>query len=192
MKTTIIEQTYKWGGTIVKRSETQYIILHHRAGDGDAQSIHELHLDRGYTGIGYNFYVRKDGKIYRGRPIDAVGAHCIGKNNVSVGVCFEGNFENETMPDTQIKAGCGLISYLKQVYPKAEVKKHSDFGATACPAKNFPFETIKKGGITMTVDEAKKIIKERANLEENTINFLLCYKYGDELIVKLAKAIKGA
>ena len=189
---TIIEQTYKWNGTITKRSETRYIILHHRAGNGDAQSIHELHLDRGYTGIGYNFYVRQDGKIYRGRPIDAAGAHCLGKNDVSVGVCFEGNFENETMSDTQIKAGCELISYLKQIYPKAEVKKHSDFGSTACPAKNFPFETIKKGEISVTVTEAKKIIKEKAGVEENTINFLMCYKYGDELLVKLAKAIKGA
>lgn len=146
----IIEKTYKWSGKLTKRSTTKYIILHHRAGNGDAESIHSLHLKQGYTGIGYHFYVRKDGSVYRCRPIDTVGAHCIGKNNMSVGVCFEGNFENEKMSDAQIKAGQELVSYLKSIYPKAEVKRHKDLYATACPGKNFQFEKIKVGTTTPT------------------------------------------
>ena len=188
----IIEQTYNWSGSLAPRTATKYIILHHRAGNGDVKSIHVQHQNQGYTGIGYHFYVRKDGSVYRGRPLTTVGAHCLGKNSNSVGVCFEGNFEYETMPAAQIKSGQELVSYLKGLYPNAEVKTHNDFNSTACPGDRFPFEMIKKGEITMTVDEAKKIIKEKAGVEDSTINFLLCYKYGEELIVKLAKAIKGA
>ena len=140
---TVIEQAYKWSGTLTKRSETKYIVIHHRAGNGDAQSIHSLHLNRGYTGIGYHFYVRKDGSVYRGRPIDVVGAHCKGENARSIGVCFEGNFENETMSDVQIKAGQQLVSYLKGLYPNAEIKKHKDLGSTSCPGKSFPYESVK-------------------------------------------------
>lgn len=187
----IIEQTYKWNGSLTKRASTKYIILHHRAGNGDVQSIHMQHIKKNkWVGIGYHFYVRKDGSVYRGRPIDKVGAHCTNYNSKSVGVCFEGNFENETMATAQIKAGQELVSYLKGLYPNADIKRHMDFNSTACPGKNFPFEDIKKGVITVTVNEAKEIIKKKAGLEDNTINFLLCYKYGEELLIKLAKAMK--
>lgn len=186
----IIEQTYKWNGSLTKRAATKYIILHHRAGNGDVQSIHNTHLKNGWSGIGYHFYVRKDGSVYRGRPVNVVGAHTTNYNSISIGVCFEGNFESETMPEVQIKAGQELVVYLKNLYPSAEVKRHKDFNSTACPGKNFPFEKIKKGEMTMTVNEAKEIIKKKAGLENDTINFILCYKYGEELIVKLAKAMK--
>ena len=39
----------------------------------------------------------------------------------------------------------------------------------------------------MTVNEAVEIIKNKAGLEDETIEFLLCYKYGEELVKKLAK-----
>ena len=183
----IVEKNYKWNGTLAKRKATDYIILHHRAGNGDADSIHAGHLSQGWTGIGYHFYVRKDGSVYRGRPIDIIGAHCTGKNGCSIGVCFEGNFENETMTAAQLKAGKELVSYLKGLYPDAEVKRHKDFQSTACPGKNFPFEDMKKGDNVMTVNEAVEIIKNKAGLEDETIEFLLCYKYGEELVKKLAK-----
>jgi N-acetyl-anhydromuramyl-L-alanine amidase AmpD len=186
----ITEQTYKWNGSLTKRATTRYIVLHHRAGDGNVQSIHNTHLKNGWTGIGYHFYVRKDGGIYRGRPVDMVGAHTTNYNSISIGVCFEGNFENESMSATQIKAGQELISYLRSLYPNAEVKGHRDFNSTACPGKKFPFKDIKKGETAMTVTEAIKIIKDKTKIEDNTINFLLCYKYGEELIIKLAKAMK--
>ena len=185
----IIESKYTWNGQLVKRNSTKYIILHHRAGNGDAESIHAGHLSQGWTGIGYHFYVRKDGSIYRGRPIETIGAHCQGQNSYSVGVCFEGNFEAETMTAAQLKSGLALVSYLKELYPGAEVKGHRDFNSTACPGKKFPFDEMKKGAAVMTVDEAVKILKAKAGLEEQTITFLLCYKYGEELVKKLAKGM---
>jgi len=74
-----------------------------------------------------------------------VGAHCTEYNWLSIGICFEGNFENEKMPAAQLKAGQELISYLKRQYSSAEVKRHKDFNSTACPGKKFPFDGIKDG-----------------------------------------------
>lgn len=185
----ITEQTYKWNGSLTKRASTKYIILHHRAGNGDVQSIHTQHVNQGYNGIGYHLYVRKDGSVYRGRPIDTVGAHCIGVNNVSIGVCFEGNFENETMTPAQIKAGKELISYIKGLYPSAEVKKHKELYNTACPGKKFPFDAIVEGAKNMDIEDAIKTVQIKAGLEDETIDFLLCYKYGEELLIKLAEAM---
>ena len=159
----IIEQKYNWNGPFSSRLLTKYIILHHRAGNGDVQSIHSTHLANGWTGIGYHFYVRKDGAVYRGRPIESVGAHCTGRNSESVGICFEGNFQNEKMSDKQVQAGRELITYLKGLYPSAEVKKHSDFNATSCPGKHFLFEEIKRGTVKKELTTANEIIWELMN-----------------------------
>ena len=160
----ITEQTYQWNGTLTKRKETKYIILHHRGGNGDVQSIHMQHIkENKWVGIGYHFYVRKDGSVYRGRSINAWGAHCINYNDKSVGVCFEGNFENETMTAAQIKAGQELVSYLKGLYPSAEVKRHKELDSTACPGKKFPFEEIKKGITTVAKYESANDIAWELN-----------------------------
>ena len=186
----IINKAYDWSQPLAKRNETRYIILHHRAGEGDADSIHHTHLSNGWAGIGYHFYVRKSGEVFKGRPIATVGAHTTGKNSISLGICFEGNFENEIqMPKSQIKSGGELIAYLKTLYPKAEIRRHRDFGKTACPGQNFPFDAICKGVKEVTLEEAIEILQAKSGIEDETVDFLLCYKYGEELVKKLAEAM---
>lgn len=153
----ITETNFSWSGSLSKRASTKYIILHHRAGNGDAKSIHNQHLKNGWCGIGYHFYVRKDGSVFRGRPIDTVGAHTSGSNSVSVGICFEGNYHssNKEMPLSQLKAGQELIAYIKGIYKDAQIKKHSDFQATACPGQYFPFDDVipKENNLLKNADE---------------------------------------
>lgn len=140
----IIEIEYEWALELSRRRGTYGIILHHAAAETcSAEDIHRWHLNNGWAGIGYHFVVRKDGKVYRGRPIDAVGAHTYGRNTDCIGICFEGNFENEEMPEVQKNAGIELVSWLLEIYPEiTEITKHMDHNATACPGKNFPFEEI--------------------------------------------------
>ena len=40
------------------------------------------------------------------------------------------------------------------------------------------------------VEEAKKTIKQKAGLTDSTIDYLAGYKYGDDLLKKLAAAMK--
>lgn len=42
----------------------------------------------------------------------------------------------------------------------------------------------------MTVDEAKRIIQEKAKLDDNTMKYLEFYRYSEPLLIKLAEAIK--
>ena len=42
----------------------------------------------------------------------------------------------------------------------------------------------------MTADEAKKIVQEKAQLDNNTMQFLNFYKYNEALIIKLANAMQ--
>ena len=76
------------------RAVTKQIILHHSGVEvlQSVETIHNYHKNtNGWSGIGYHFYVRKNGNIYRGRPENTVGAHCQGENYNSIGICFEGN-----------------------------------------------------------------------------------------------------
>lgn len=161
----INETNLSFTGTMSNRTRTDYIVLHHRAGNGDVESIHNQHLRQGYSGIGYHYYIRKDGSIYTGRPIQKVGAHCLNYNSVSVGVCFEGNYETENiMPDTQKKSGIELVRHLKGIYPNAEIKGHRELFATACPGRNFPFEEIKREAEEMPeLTTVNDIVWELAN-----------------------------
>ena len=43
---------------------------------------------------------------------------------------------------------------------------------------------------TMTKDEAKRVLKIKAGLSDATITYLDSYRYGDDLIVKLAQAMQ--
>ena len=148
----IIETNLKFG-TLSKRSSTKRIILHHAAMNGSVEAVHNVHKAKGWSGIGYHFYVRKDGKIYRGRPEYAIGAHASGSNYNSIGICAEGNFENETMSDAQKNSIKELVAYLKNKYKIKTVVRHRDVGSTACPGKNYPFHYIANGSVS--ADENK-------------------------------------
>ena len=162
----IIETTYRWGGTLVKRQSTTRIILHHAAAKTcTAQQIHSWHLANGWAGIGYHFFVRKDGSIYRGRPEDVLGAHAGSNNYDSIGVCFEGSFDKEQMPAVQRQAGAELVAYLKQKYGIRKVQKHSDVNATGCPGTHFPFGAIAYGGDVQAVELNMKVRMLRRGMQ---------------------------
>lgn len=142
----IIEESYAWRGTLTKRtSATGYIILHHADADGcTAQDIHRWHLANGWTGIGYHYFVKKDGAVYRGRPYDTIGAHCTGFNSNSVGVCAEGRYNTQTMPEVQKAAIVQLCRELLHIYPLAQIVGHGNCLATSCPGANYPLTEIQK------------------------------------------------
>ena len=127
--------------SLTKRKKTTHIILHHAAASAcSVSTVHSWHLSNGWAGIGYHFFVRKDGTVWQGRPIDKVGAHAKGANSYSIGICFEGDFTKEVMSAPQFNAGRELIAYIKKKYPTiTKIAKHKDVCATACPGVNFPF-----------------------------------------------------
>lgn len=139
----IIEKTYTLNGSLKTRSKTNRIILHHAAATNcTVEDIDRWHKGNGWTCIGYHFFVNKKGEVYRGRKENTVGAHAGNNNSDSIGICAEGNFENETMGTAQKEALKELVAYLKDKYGISKVQGHKDVNATACPGKNYPFDEI--------------------------------------------------
>lgn len=139
-----INGSLKWGNYPTK------IILHHPEFYGTVEELNQIMIDDGFSMIGYNHYIRKDGSIWEGRPIDAIGGNCYGQNATSIGIAFEGNFMADTMPDAQFNAGVELCKYLMKQYPSIqEIGPHNRYYNTECPGINFPVDrmiTSAKGG----------------------------------------------
>ena len=132
------------------------IILHHMAHKtADIQAVHNYHRSRTYinssgktgywSGIGYNYFITFDGTIYEARGLN-VGAHTLNYNNRSIGIGFQGDFQQQEMPDAQLKAGAALCNKLLKDHSLTEkdIKRHKDLSATACPGKNFRFTDMKE------------------------------------------------
>lgn len=140
----IIETNWKWNGRLAMRNSTDYIVLHHaEASKCTVEQIDDWHKNRGFIGIGYHYFVRKDGSVYRCRPKWALGAHVQGKNAISIGICAEGAYMREIMPDKQKHAIAELIAELKKIYLEAKIVGHGEIGSSDCPGKNFPLAELK-------------------------------------------------
>lgn len=153
----VVNKSYKWAHGLVKRDRTDAIVLHHSDGYGTPEEIHQMHINKGWAGIGYHFYIRLDGTIYPGRPLEMRGAHTLNYNHCTVGVCCEGRYNEDgaVMPKAQMDSLHDVLRYLKAIYPHADIKCHRDYNATACPGKFFPFgEAL---NYTIPVPEVKKM-----------------------------------
>ena len=88
------------------------------------------HADRfGFTG--YHYYITRDGHVYQTRHEQLVGAHAVGYNSHSLGVCYEGGLDEHGKPaDTrtprQKRALLKLLKKLKTAHPDARILGHRD------------------------------------------------------------------
>ncbi len=181
------------------RKSTERIILHHAdAKNCSAEDIHRWHLNNGWSGAGYHFLVRKDGKIYRLRPEDKVGAHAYGSNYNSLGICFEGNYMEEDMPEVQIRAGKELVTYLKNKYGISTVQRHKDVCATSCPGDKFPFDEIANSEANNEIIPQPQESENKGNVariqstlnERYGLNIAVDNIYGNETRKALVKGLQ--
>ena len=126
-----------------ERKETKHVIVHCAATkpsmDVGVREIRQWHKERGFLDIGYHFVIRRNGTIEDGRDVNQVGAHTVGQNETSVGVCLVGGVDDKLQPQAnftpqQMATLRKLLGDLKVLFPQALVKGHRDFAAKACPS----------------------------------------------------------
>ena len=126
--------------------EINKIIIHcsaTREGENfEVAEIRKWHLARGFSDIGYHFYIDLYGEIHKGRDISKIGAHCKGHNRNSIGICYCGGVEadgktpKDTRYDCQKESLTAVLRTLKAMYPNAVIHSHNDFANKACPSFN--------------------------------------------------------
>lgn len=143
----IVETNLQFSRAPSKRTRTGRIILHHTASaDVPASTIHQWHLNQGWSGIGYHYVIRANGTIEKGRPEWAIGSHSgPNGNGDSIGVVLTGNFETGKPTAAQIESLVWLLKdYLPGKYGLLQVIGHKDVMATACPGRNFPWAELRE------------------------------------------------
>lgn len=98
------------------------------------QNTHQI--TNGWEDIGYNFAVGGEGSVYEGRGWDVVGAHAVGYNVRSVGICLIGDFISNLPPQAQLDTAKALINTgveLGYISPDYQLVGHRQVGDTECP-----------------------------------------------------------
>lgn len=131
-----------------KYEDITAIVLHHSAGRGTIEDVDRIHRKRGYTCIGYHYYITRDGKMHNGRPIEYIGAHAKGHNKNTIGICLEGDFRKEKPTDRQIGLLALAVKNLMKNIPTIKtVYNHRDLCKTLCPVidlKSIVLDLIKE------------------------------------------------
>ncbi len=109
--------------------------------DITVDTIRKWHVEgRGWSDIGYHFYIDINGKIWKGRNIDKSGAHTLGENKSSIGLCYCGGVETDgktpkdTRTEQQKESLLHVLKTLKAMFPDASIHSHNEFANKACPS----------------------------------------------------------
>ena len=150
-----------------------------------AKMIKAWHLAKGWDDIGYNWVDEKDGKLVKGRDEKKDGAHCLGQNSQSIGICLSGNFDLTFPTKEQLETFKVFYRDLIKRYPNITPDKiypHRKFANKTCYGKNIPddfFNKLALEAITITPEvkdgtpECEALLKkERNSLLDKIISFL--------------------
>jgi len=139
---------------IPKIKVVRWIIIHHSACEdsslSDAQKIREIHtVERGWADVGYHYLVEEIHDALEavvGRPLHLRGAHCLGQNHNSIGICLIGNYEEVSPPEEALKIMARrVIVPLLEIFKldASAVQPHNKFGDTLCPGKFFSMDKLR-------------------------------------------------
>ena len=109
--------------------------------DIPVETIRKWHVEgRGWSDIGYHFYIDINAKIWKGRDIQKIGAHCSGNNRSSIGICYCGGVEadgktpKDTRTEQQKESLLHVLKTLKAMFPECSIYSHNEFANKACPS----------------------------------------------------------
>lgn len=124
--------------------DIQYLVVHCSATTQNrnigVKEIDRWHRAKGWLGVGYHYVIRRDGTVELGRPAIRPGAHCLGYNDVSLGICLVGGVSTRKRPlnnftPEQMAALRSLLADLAREHPGVEVVGHRDLNPLkACPS----------------------------------------------------------
>lgn len=125
--------------------EINKIIVHCSDSDikehDDISIIRGWHVnERGWSDVGYHFFIKKDGTVQKGRELATIGAHVAGHNSDSIGICLGGRHNFTTAQFDTLKV---LLYDLTHHFllTTNDVYGHRDFDKNkTCP--NFDVKTI--------------------------------------------------
>lgn len=131
-----------------RKHRIQRITIHHTAAEltdnTQAPTVmrrhQDWHMSHGWPDLAYHFIVDRNGNVYEGRPIDAVGDTFTEYDPTGHFLaCFEGHFDRQAPSAEQIAAMTALVAWAmwRFAVPAARITGHRDWAATSCPGDDI-------------------------------------------------------
>jgi len=134
----------------------KYIVIHCAATtadmDTDIADIDRWHRQRGFTKVGYHYFIKRNGTIQHGRSVEEYGMHLLVEgveqgaqvlnyNDCSIGICMAGGINSKgaaenNFTDAQFASLIVLLDQMRGWFPTAIIQGHRDFPNVAkdCPS----------------------------------------------------------
>jgi peptidoglycan hydrolase-like protein with peptidoglycan-binding domain len=126
---------------IKPRRKINRVFIHCSASDSprydNVATMDRWHKQRGWSGVGYHFFIRKSGQIERGRDINKTPAAQAGNNRATIAICLHGLAKSK-FTQKQFDALNDLCHQINAIYGNSVTfHGHREVAAKACPVFDY-------------------------------------------------------
>ena len=186
----------------------EFLVIHYTANNGDTVQNNLDYFAGNAVGASAHYFVDENGYGQSVKDADTAwhcGASsyrhktCRNANSIGMELCSRKDSKgNYYFMDQTVYNAAALARQLMQTYgiDRAHVLRHYDVTGKRCPAPMVDNPTLWENFLnlledkTMTYAEAIEIVKEKAGLSDATMQFLTSYIWREDLLKKLAQAMK--
>jgi len=116
------------------------VFLHCSASDhahhDNVATMKKWHLARGFSDVGYHFFIQKDGTLEYGRDIEKTPAAQKGHNRGTLAICLHG-LKEEKFTQAQFDTLRKLADQIEHNYENISFHGHCEVSAKACPVFDY-------------------------------------------------------
>ena len=186
----------------------QFLVIHYTANNGDTVQNNLGYFAGNAVGASAHYFVDENGYGQSVKDQDTAwhcGANqykhpdCRNANSIGIELCSKKDSRgNYYFMDQTVYNAAALARQLMQTYgiDRAHVLRHYDVTGKRCPAPMVDNPTLWENFLnlledkTMTYAEAIETVKEKTGLSDATMQFLTSYIWREDLLKKLAQAMK--
>jgi hypothetical protein len=130
------------------KRDIKVVFLHCSASDNPKHDswlvMDTWHRQRGFAGIAYHLFIRKDGSVELGRDFNVIPSAQQGHNTGSLAICAHGLLK-ENFTKVQLDAVKGLCvalrdEFLKQKHVTLRFRGHCEVSSKSCPV--YPYKEL--------------------------------------------------
>jgi N-acetyl-anhydromuramyl-L-alanine amidase AmpD len=129
------------------------IFIHCSASDyahhDDVSVMRKWHKQRGWSDVGYHFFIKKDGTLQKGRALNKIPAAQRGHNNKTIAICLHG-LKKSKFTKEQFKTLRKLCKEINDAYnQKVTFHGHCEVSSKDCPVFDYKdvLKLDKKGNL---------------------------------------------
>lgn len=186
----------------------QFLVIHYTANNGDTVQNNLDYFAGNAVGASAHYFVDENGYGQSVKDADTAwhcGASsyrhptCRNANSIGMELCSRKDSKgNYYFMDQTVYNAAALARQLMQTYgiDRAHVLRHYDVTGKQCPAPMVDNPTLWENFLnlledkTVTYAEAIETVKEKTGLSDATMQFLTSYIWREDLLKKLAQAMK--